>query len=218
MDKGPQQKKGLHQKPSTPKQDLGSRSNLATSVVTTSTWEASVRVASSSEDTGQGDAQLPPLLPEARSRSRSASSSPGHRRHGPRPLSVLTRTTTNTSVADSLLHQNPILKEHEPLTTLLGLIPAKAQKGMFSECELQLTCIAANGDYLALGTNVGLVFMYNRKKRCLDRLRCDVSISFFAHLIHMVKKYDVYQNNLSPISRVLFSSLKKKKEKSKNIV
>lgn len=173
VDKGPQQKRGLHQKPSTPKQELGSRSNLATSVVTTSTWEASVRVASSSEDTGQGDAQLPPLLPETRSRSRSASSSPGHRRHGPRPLSVLTRTTTNTSVADSLLHQNPILKEHEPLTTLLGLIPAKAQKGMFSECELQLTCIAANGDYLALGTNVGLVFMYNRKKRCLDRLRCD---------------------------------------------
>ncbi|XP_029642298.1 tectonin beta-propeller repeat-containing protein 2-like isoform X2 [Octopus sinensis] len=123
------------------------------------------------------------LLYQSRCRSASsssvgtvaaASSYPySHAAHSGGSSIGLTRTTTTTSVASTLLYENPELREHEPMTGLLGLIPSKALKGMFNECELLLTCIAASGEYICLGTNVGLVFMFNRKKRCLERLRCE---------------------------------------------
>lgn len=68
-----------------------------------------------------------------------------------------------------------ILREHAPLLNLLSLIPRKAQKGLMLMCDLLLTCIDVSPEHIALGTNIGLVFLYNRKKYQLERLKCHVS-------------------------------------------
>ena len=64
-----------------------------------------------------------------------------------------------------------IPKEHAPLDYLLSQIPKKAQKGMLIQCDLHLNCIDANDHFIALGSNVGVVFLYNRKDKELERLR-----------------------------------------------
>ncbi|XP_060077875.1 tectonin beta-propeller repeat-containing protein 2-like [Ylistrum balloti] len=60
------------------------------------------------------------------------------------------------------------IREHEPLEELLSQIPRKAQKGMLTQCDLVLSCIDANEDYIALGCNVGLVFVFDQKKRTVE--------------------------------------------------
>lgn len=60
------------------------------------------------------------------------------------------------------------LREHEPLEALVSHIPRKAQKGMLTQCDLVLTCIDANEDYITLGCNVGLVFVFDQKKRTIE--------------------------------------------------
>ncbi|KAJ1519907.1 hypothetical protein ONE63_004145 [Megalurothrips usitatus] len=67
------------------------------------------------------------------------------------------------------------LREWAPLSTLLSQIPPKAQRGLFTG-DLNLTCIAALPDYLAIGTNHGLVYWYNRLTNELQRLRCENTV------------------------------------------
>ncbi|BFZ11505.1 hypothetical protein BsWGS_14546 [Bradybaena similaris] len=64
------------------------------------------------------------------------------------------------------------LKEFEKLDLLLSQIPKKAQHGLLMSCDLVLTCIDANSVYIALGTNVGVVFMYSRRDFSMQRLKC----------------------------------------------
>ncbi|XP_022123297.2 WD repeat-containing protein CG11141 [Pieris rapae] len=68
------------------------------------------------------------------------------------------------------------VREWTPCSHILSLIPPKIQNGIFSN-ELCLTCVDAVSEYIALGTNVGLVYWYDRKKGNIQRLRCEASTS-----------------------------------------
>ncbi|KAJ0173923.1 hypothetical protein K1T71_010069 [Dendrolimus kikuchii] len=66
------------------------------------------------------------------------------------------------------------VREWTPCSHILNLIPPKIQTGLFSN-ELCLTCVDAVSEYIALGTNVGLIYWYDRKKGNIQRLRCEAS-------------------------------------------
>lgn len=68
------------------------------------------------------------------------------------------------------------VREWAPCNHMLSLIPQRVQNGLFSS-ELQLTCVDAVSEYVALGTNIGLVYWYDRKKGNIQRLRCEASTS-----------------------------------------
>ncbi|VVC99096.1 unnamed protein product [Leptidea sinapis] len=68
------------------------------------------------------------------------------------------------------------VREWTPCSHVLNLIPPKIQTGIFSN-DLNLTCVDAVSEYIALGTNVGLVYWYDRKKGNIQRLRCEASTS-----------------------------------------
>ncbi|XP_046970058.1 WD repeat-containing protein CG11141 [Vanessa cardui] len=68
------------------------------------------------------------------------------------------------------------VREWTPCSHILNLIPPRIQTGLFSS-ELCLTCVDAVSEYIALGTNVGLVYWYDRKKGNIQRLRCEASTS-----------------------------------------
>ncbi|XP_072942692.1 WD repeat-containing protein CG11141 [Epargyreus clarus] len=68
------------------------------------------------------------------------------------------------------------VREWTPCSHILNLIPPRIQTGIFSS-ELCLTCVDAVSEYIALGTNVGLVYWYDRKKGNIQRLRCEASTS-----------------------------------------
>ncbi|CAH2268294.1 WD repeat-containing protein CG11141 [Pararge aegeria] len=68
------------------------------------------------------------------------------------------------------------VREWTPCSHILNLIPPRIQTGLFSN-ELCLTCVDAVSEYIALGTNVGLVYWYDRKKGNIQRLRCEASTS-----------------------------------------
>ena len=67
------------------------------------------------------------------------------------------------------------LQEHEPLHHLLSILPQKAQKGL-SSLPIEYTCIDVSPEYIALGTSVGLVLLYDRLGQSLQRLNCKVLI------------------------------------------
>lgn len=65
------------------------------------------------------------------------------------------------------------LREWAPLTELLGKIPKKMQKGIFFQ-DVSVTCVDALPEFIALGTNVGVVFWFNRASGNIQKLRCEV--------------------------------------------
>ena len=67
------------------------------------------------------------------------------------------------------------LQEHTPLTPLLDQLPHHFQRGL-STSQLHLTCLAALQDHLALGTNVGLVYLAHLPTYNLMRLKCEVRL------------------------------------------
>ena len=67
-----------------------------------------------------------------------------------------------------------IPREHARLDALLSQIPKKAQQGLLMQCDLILTCIDASEHYIALGTNIGLTFLYDRKDHSMQRLKSEV--------------------------------------------
>ncbi|XP_064621989.1 tectonin beta-propeller repeat-containing protein 2-like [Lineus longissimus] len=64
------------------------------------------------------------------------------------------------------------LQEFAPLSYILNRIPTKAQKG-FSTIKIELISIDVTKEYIALGSNIGLIFLFDRKKETLQRLNCD---------------------------------------------
>ncbi|CAG9795484.1 unnamed protein product [Diatraea saccharalis] len=68
------------------------------------------------------------------------------------------------------------VREWTPCSHILNLIPPRIQNGLFSN-ELCLTCVDSVSEYIALGTNVGLVYWYDRKKGNIQRLRCEAATS-----------------------------------------
>lgn len=81
-------------------------------------------------------------------------------------------------------------REHAALDYLLSQIPKRAQWGMLNHTDMILTCISANEDYISLGSNVGTVFLYNRKKQYMERFRhevCCILPFFYLCLIQTIK-------------------------------
>lgn len=70
------------------------------------------------------------------------------------------------------------LREWEPLTSLFSQLPTRAQHGIFS-FDIKLTCVDILPEHIALGTNFGLVYWYDRKKKDIQKLRCEVSTTKF---------------------------------------
>ncbi|XP_012272328.1 WD repeat-containing protein CG11141 [Orussus abietinus] len=64
------------------------------------------------------------------------------------------------------------LREWAPLTMLLQNIPSKIQNGIFTQ-DINFTCIDAIAEFIAIGTNHGLVYWYSREKGDLQKLRCE---------------------------------------------
>ncbi|KAG8040699.1 hypothetical protein G9C98_002695 [Cotesia typhae] len=64
------------------------------------------------------------------------------------------------------------LREWAPLTSLLQQIPVKLQSGIFTQ-DINFTCIDAVPEFIAIGTNCGLVYWFDRASGDLQRLRCE---------------------------------------------
>ncbi|GFY52923.1 hypothetical protein TNIN_371451 [Trichonephila inaurata madagascariensis] len=67
---------------------------------------------------------------------------------------------------------HPVLQEYPLQSQLLYLIPARAQKGL-STFDIEFTCIDTDGHYIAIGTNIGIVYVFDRITNNLKRLRND---------------------------------------------
>ena len=79
--------------------------------------------------------------------------------------------------------EGPLIpRQHARLDSLLSQIPRKAQHGLLMQCDLILTCIDANAFFIALGTDVGLTFLYSRQDASMQRLRSEVAIQGFFYL------------------------------------
>ena len=63
------------------------------------------------------------------------------------------------------------VREHSPLYGLLSKIPARIHRGVMGY-DLSLTAVTAHPRFIALGTNAGLVYWYDRKEDVLHRLWC----------------------------------------------
>lgn len=81
-------------------------------------------------------------------------------------------------MAEPICEEEGLLQEWAPETRLLQQIPLRAQKGLFSY-DLNLTCVDVLTEYIAVGTNCGLVYWYCRESGELQRLRFEVSFLVF---------------------------------------
>lgn len=82
---------------------------------------------------------------------------------------------------------NPIskLREWSILNDVLAKVPAKLQRGIFYS-DVNLTCVDVLTDFIALGTDVGIVFWYNRCNGNMIRLKCEVNNSFGYFMIIII--------------------------------
>lgn len=71
------------------------------------------------------------------------------------------------------MEETQILREWTPMTEIVNQIPVKTQMGLFAK-YISITCIDAVPEFIAFGTNVGLLFWYNRKVNQLERFKCEV--------------------------------------------
>lgn len=65
------------------------------------------------------------------------------------------------------------LREWQPVNDVLQQIPPKVQRGFFHQ-ELNVTCIDVLSEYCGLGSDVGIVFWYNRRTGNVQKLRTEV--------------------------------------------
>lgn len=67
------------------------------------------------------------------------------------------------------------LQEWQPLDDLLAKIPTKSARNHMFPHDMALTCVDAVPEFIAIGTDAGFVFWYNRQTGDMQRLRCEVS-------------------------------------------
>lgn len=77
------------------------------------------------------------------------------------------------------------LREWAPQAEVLNKVPQKIQKGLFFQ-DLNITCVDILPEFLALGTNVGIVYWYNRSNGEVQKLRCEVNRLFQFELYYSV--------------------------------
>lgn len=80
------------------------------------------------------------------------------------------------------------IKEWNLLTDLLNKLPTKLQKGIFYN-DLILTCVNVLKDFIALGTDCGVILWYNRKNGEMQRLRCEVNINNTYFIYKLIKYF-----------------------------
>lgn len=68
------------------------------------------------------------------------------------------------------------LREWSPLTNLLKKIPLKLQNGLFTQ-NINLTCIDVLPEFIAIGTDCGIVYWYNRDTNDMQKLKCEYTNS-----------------------------------------
>ncbi|KAH8348562.1 hypothetical protein KR084_008721 [Drosophila pseudotakahashii] len=66
------------------------------------------------------------------------------------------------------------IREWAPLTEVIEQIPARLQRGFFP-ANLNLTCVDATEEFLALGSDAGIVFWYNRHTGEMQKLKAEVA-------------------------------------------
>ncbi|KAH8331737.1 hypothetical protein KR074_010628 [Drosophila pseudoananassae] len=66
------------------------------------------------------------------------------------------------------------IREWAPLTELIDRIPARLQRGFFP-ANLNLTCVDASEDFLAVGSDAGIVFWHNRRTGEMQKLKAEVA-------------------------------------------
>lgn len=64
------------------------------------------------------------------------------------------------------------LREYSSMNYLLKQIPKKGQKGL-NVFNIELTCVASCVEFIILGSNVGIIYLYDRREHHLIRLRCE---------------------------------------------
>lgn len=67
-----------------------------------------------------------------------------------------------------------VFREFCPLHYLLSAIPAKVQKG-FRSVAVRLTALDASGDYIAVGSSTGMLYLYCRRLGRMRRHSFEVS-------------------------------------------
>lgn len=74
-----------------------------------------------------------------------------------------------------------IFKEFCPLYYLLNAIPTKIQKG-FRSIVVYLTALDTNGDYIAVGSSIGMLYLYCRHLNQMKKYNFEVSTNFYCCL------------------------------------
>lgn len=90
------------------------------------------------------------------------------------------------------------LREWSPLIDLLEKIPATRAKSLIQKDVINITCIHAVEEFIAVGTNVGSIYWYNRAKKDLKEFRCDVSWGNNRIRIPVNHKFSSFSLRLSP--------------------
>lgn len=62
------------------------------------------------------------------------------------------------------------------MTDIIDHIPAQLQRGFFP-ANLNLTCVDATENFLAVGSDAGIVFWYNRQSGEMQKLKAEVNDS-----------------------------------------
>lgn len=70
------------------------------------------------------------------------------------------------------------LKEFSPLYYLLNAIPAKIQKG-FRSVLVYLTALDSNGDYIAVGSSIGMLYLYCRRISQMNKYNLEVRTLYY---------------------------------------
>lgn len=70
-----------------------------------------------------------------------------------------------------------IFKEFCPLYYLLNAIPTKVQKG-FRSIVVYLTALDTNGDYIAVGSSIGMLYLYCRHLNQMKKYNFEVKVDF----------------------------------------
>ncbi|XP_017079362.1 WD repeat-containing protein CG11141 [Drosophila eugracilis] len=66
------------------------------------------------------------------------------------------------------------IREWAPLTEVIDHIPARLQRGFFP-ANLNLTCVDATEQFLAMGSDAGIVFWYNRRTGEMQKLKAEIA-------------------------------------------
>ncbi|XP_054759091.2 tectonin beta-propeller repeat-containing protein 2-like [Lytechinus pictus] len=87
--------------------------------------------------------------------------SPFGSRMASRPVSILELVT---------------LREYAPLDSLFRLLPKKAQRVLAlsqSNIDVEFTCVDASSEFIVLGSNISIVYVFDRQEQQLAKLRCE---------------------------------------------